>query len=144
MDESKKKPIMIGVIVVCLVAAGAIALKSRRRNEGIPKHFAKEMTWVLCRNPNCKAEYEITKMDYYKYIEKHADPRSMMAPALPCQECNEESVYQAAKCEKEECGVVFEVGWKRGDYEDRCPKCGHSAIERRRREAAARRKAGGK
>jgi hypothetical protein len=141
MDESKKKPIMIGVIVICLVAAGAIALKSRKKNEGIPERFKKEMTWVKCRNPNCKAEYEITKMDYYKYIEGHADPRSMMAPALPCEKCGEEGVYLAAKCG--ECGLVFEVGWKRGDYEDRCPKCGHSNIETQRKEAAARRKAGG-
>jgi predicted RNA-binding Zn-ribbon protein involved in translation (DUF1610 family) len=143
MDESKKKPIMIGVIVVCLVAAGLIAYQSGGGKVGKPTRFKKEPTWVICRNPNCKAQYEISKWDYFDYIEKNADPRSMMAPALPCEECGEESVYRAAKCEKEECGLVFEVGWKRGDYEDRCPKCGHSQIERERKDAAAKRRAGG-
>ncbi|HUW19252.1 MAG TPA: hypothetical protein VMW16_08125 [Sedimentisphaerales bacterium] len=144
MDESKKKPIMIAVIVVCLGAAAVIAYKSTRRNEGIPAHFAKEMTWVKCRNPKCEAEYEITKKEYYEYLEKNTTPTMMSAPALICTKCGEPSVYRAVKCEKEDCGIVFEANWKRGDYEDRCPKCGHSQIERERKEAAAARRQGKK
>jgi hypothetical protein len=95
MDESKKKPIMIGVIVVCLTAAGIIAYTtSSGRSGGIPPDFATKMTWVKCRNPNCEHEYEITLKEYYEYLEKHSDPSMMMAPALVCTKCGEESVYQ--------------------------------------------------
>ena len=141
MDESKKKPIMIAVIVVCLGAAAVIAYKSTRRNEGIPAHFAKEMTWVKCRNPKCEAEYEITKKEYYEYLEKNTTATMMTVPALICTRCGELSVYRAIKCEK--CGLVFEASWKRGDFEDRCPKCGYSKIEDERKRAAnMRRKLG--
>jgi predicted Zn-ribbon and HTH transcriptional regulator len=87
-------------------------------------------TWVKCRNPACEAEYQIDTRKYYEYIEKHADPSTLAIPPLVCEKCGEESVYQAVKCEK--CALVFERGWKRGDYEDRCPDCDFSKIEEMR------------
>ncbi|HUW19459.1 MAG TPA: hypothetical protein VMW16_09165 [Sedimentisphaerales bacterium] len=111
------------------------------QNTGIPEHFAHEMTWVKCRNPKCRAEYEITKKEYYEYLEKNTTATMMTVPALICTRCGELSVYRAIKCEK--CGLVFEASWKRGDFEDRCPKCGYSKIEDERKRAAnMRRKLG--
>jgi len=106
---------------------------------GIPEHFASQSVWLKCRNPACQAEYQFNKRQYYQLMEKHRveHPASLQVPALVCQKCGEQSAYQAAKCPM--CGLVFEKGWKRADFEDRCPKCGHSAIEAARKEAARRR-----
>jgi hypothetical protein len=96
-------------------------------------------TWVMCSDPNCGAEYEITKREYFLYIETHSDSTMMEAPLLPCKKCGQETVYRAVKCEK--CGLVFKMGSKPFDFEDRCPACGHSKIEQDRRRAHRARKA---
>jgi hypothetical protein len=145
MEESKKKPIMIAVIVVCFVAAGAIYLKSRPSTEagGIPDYLAKESVWLRCRAPACEHEYEIVKKDYFEKMEElRAKSRGDFAPAMTCPKCSEPSVYEARKCEK--CGLVFEAGTVPADYEDRCPdpKCGYSKIEEAR-EAARKARTGG-
>lgn len=136
-----KKPIMIGVIVVCTCLAGVISYYTWARGEGPPAYLAKKMTWVLCRKPGCEASYEINLRDYHKYIKKHHDWRMPEAPALICKKCGEASVYRAIKCGK--CGLVFEWGSVPSDYNDRCPdpKCGHSKLEAQQK---ARRGAAGK
>jgi hypothetical protein len=89
------------------------------------------MTWVVCRNQQCLAEYQITKMKYFKWVEKHDDPRIPEAPALICEKCNARSVHVATKCEK--CQLIFEPGSVLEDIEDRCPQCGYSKKEELRR-----------
>ena len=123
---------MICVIVVCLAAAGTITYKTRSKG-GIPKKFAKEMMWVKCNE--CEAEYQINKLEYFTFLEKNTKPWTMEKPPLVCEKCGEKSVYRAVKCEK--CESIFEPGWKSGDFEDRCPKCGYSKIEVDRKAAAA-------
>jgi len=135
MEESAKKRILLGIIVVCFVTAGAITLLTRPRKGGIPESFATVMTWVKCRNPACEAEYQITKKQYFEYVEKHDDPSMGEAPPLICKKCGEHSVHRAVKCEN--CGLVFEMGTIRGDYQDRCPKCRHSKLETNRQKATA-------
>jgi predicted RNA-binding Zn-ribbon protein involved in translation (DUF1610 family) len=113
---------------------------SSERHAGIPEHFARQSVWLKCRNPACQADYQFNKRQYYQFLEKYRieHPGSLGVPALLCRKCGEQSAYQAAKCTK--CGLVFEKGWKQADFEDRCPKCGHSKIEADRAEAARRRK----
>jgi len=127
MPENIKKPILIAVVLVCLASAGAVALITRSRRSGIPKSFAKEMTWVKCRNPECGAEYQITKKEYFVYVEKNQDWQAAGAPALICNECGEPSIYRAVKCES--CGLVFEMGSVPYDFQDRCPECKFSKLE---------------
>jgi hypothetical protein len=101
--------------------------------------FADKSTWVICRNPQCKTAYEMNLKEYHEFIVEHADPRSMLPPAMTCSKCGEPSVYRAVKCEK--CGEVFEMGTVPADFADRCPKCAYSKIEQdRKRAAEARRK----
>ena len=127
MTEPVKKKVIVGAIVGCLVLAAGITYVTNSPAGGIPKSFAKEVTWVKCRNPECEAEYQVTKKEYFQYQEEHYDPRVPGAPPMVCQQCGEESVYRAVKCEK--CGLVFEMGTIRGDYNDRCPKCRYSKLE---------------
>jgi hypothetical protein len=131
MPENMKKPILIGIVLLCLASAGAITLLTRSERSGIPKSFATEMTWVKCRNPQCAAEYQITKKQYFLYVEKNQDWAAAGAPALICQECAEPAVYRAVKCGN--CGLVFEMGTVPLDFQDRCPKCGFSKIEHDRK-----------
>lgn len=141
MEESKKKPIMIGVIVVCAVAAVGITVLSRSGGrQGIESIPADEMVWLKCRNDKCEAEREVTLREYYRMVEEKQkeNPGVLITPPLVCHACGEDSTHKAAKCA--ECGLVFETGWKRGDFEDRCPKCDYSQIEVDRKAAHEARK----
>jgi len=140
MDEARKKPLMIGVIVVCLVVAVAITIKTWPRGAGdIPKIWKKPeyKVWVKCRNPACKAEYQMNKYAYHKAIKDYfiEHPQASVIPGLKCKKCGKDSLYLAYKCPK--CGTVFEGGLKRGDFSDRCPKCGYSKTEADRKKKAS-------
>ncbi len=140
MEESKKKPIMIGVIIACLALTAVIIIGRRSGGgSGVDGIAAGEMTWVKCNNPSCKAEYQMGLKAYFKYMEEHANPMAPTAPPLICKECSEPSAYRAEKCENPDCGIVFIQGSSGpGDFADRCPKCKQSATEesRKRRKAA--------
>ena len=135
MEESKKKPIMIAIIVVCLILAAAIALKTGTGDSsGVEGLKRGEMIWAKCSNPDCGAEYQIDKKDYFEYVQEHQDPMAQYAPPLVCKECGEESLYRAVKCPK--CEIVFFRGAVTNDFADRCPECGYSQTEEGRKKAA--------
>ncbi len=137
MEDSKKKPIMIAVIVACLVLAGIITYATRSKEEGgIAAIKRGKMTWLKCRNPDCGHEYQMDLKDYFIYMKEHQDPMSLTAPEIVCPECGEESVYRAEKCEK--CGLIFEMGTIPNDFADKCPECKYSKIEESRKKARAR------
>ena len=139
MEDSKKKPIMIGVVVVCLVLAGIITYATRSGSGGGLDTIKRgqEMFWLKCRNPDCENEWQMDMKDYFMYMKEHQDPMSMAPPAHVCPKCGEESGYRAAKCEK--CGLIFERNSVPNDFADRCPECGHSATEEARKKAREQR-----
>jgi len=138
MENDKKKPIMIGIIVVCLVAAGIIFWLQRPGSSGGIEDIKRgELIWVKCSNPDCGAEYQVDKRDYYEFLQENANPMVMTTPPMECKECGEESVYRAEKCEN--CGAIFFRGSVPNDFADRCPECGHSKTERLRKEAREKR-----
>ncbi len=128
MEDSKRKPVMIGIIVACLVLAVVVHLWLKEASSGADALESGRMIWVKCRNPECEAEYQMNQKKYFKYIqESRADP--MQEVLLPCKECGEESITWALKCPK--CGLVFERYSVPNDRPDRCPKCGFSPTEDR-------------
>jgi len=127
MEENVKKRIFVGVIAGCLVVAGLVTWLTRPPKRGIPGRFAKELIWVKCRDPNCQAEYQVTKKNYYEYIEKNTQLWALEAPGLVCKKCGRKTVYEAVKCEK--CGLVFKVYSVPRDFRDRCPQCGYSKMQ---------------
>jgi len=133
MGDSKKKPIMIAVIVACLGVAAAITyITSSGGGGGIETIDSSEMMWVKCSNPDCGGEYQIDEKGYLEYIREHQE--GMSTPPLVCKECGEESVYNAVKCPK--CGVIFFHGSIReAKFKDTCPECGYSEIEDLRKKA---------
>lgn len=130
MDNSKKKPVMIGAIVACLVVAVVVTYMNSGTSSDIGSMKRGQLTWVKCNNPDCKAEYQMDKKDYFEYLQENAT--GMSTPALVCKECGEESVYQAVKCEK--CGLIFTSGSVPNDFSDRCPECKYSKIEDSRKQ----------
>ncbi|MHC4482662.1 MAG: hypothetical protein ACYSW4_03855 [Planctomycetota bacterium] len=142
MEESKKKPVMIGVIIVCFAVAGAITYMTRSREPyENPEDLENIMMWVKCRNPQCEGEYEISMKEHADFWKQYKldNPGIQRAPTMICKSCGEESVYRATKCAK--CGLVFEIVRRRGDYADRCPKCKYSQTEVEREKTAEARRA---
>ena len=125
MEDSKKKPIMVVVVLVCLGLAGAVTYMSRTESGGAESLERGEMMWVKCNNPDCGAEYQIDTKDYLMYIQEHM--KGMSTPPLVCKECGKKSVYKAVKCGK--CGLIFFSGTVSEDIADRCPECGFSKTE---------------
>ena len=125
MEQSKKKPVMVGVIVACLVLAGVVTYITKSGGSGTAIGEAGEMMWVKCRNPQCAAEYQMALEDYYDYQQANATDLSL-APLI-CEKCSEKSSFRAVKCP--ECDVVFFYGSTTGDYDDRCPDCDYSQVE---------------
>lgn len=128
MDDSTKKKVMIIVIVICVVATISIAVLTNNRG-GSSSRVLTNPVQMLCINPECGDEYEISTEDFTKIMEEQGlfsminpvDP----TPVFTCPKCNEKSVYVAEKCKK--CGEVFLQDYSAEDKcPDRCPECGYS------------------
>jgi len=128
-----KNLIYTGVIAVCIVVALVVFLKTRGGGAGsIESLDDTQMTWVKCLK--CGASYEMSLKQYYNEVKaKSAANPSPIPVTLPltCQKCNQDAVVKAFKCEK--CGEVSKLNSVPADFEDRCPKCKHSAIEASRK-----------
>lgn len=120
------------VIGVCVVGAGVVFMGRRGGGSGIEKIPESQMIWVKCNK--CNQGYEMGEKQYYKESQEkaQANPTPMMiAPLLTCQKCGKDGIMRAYKCEK--CGEIFRAGSVPADFEDRCPKCKHSATEAKRK-----------
>ncbi len=127
MDADTKKVALIVVVVVCIVAAGAITyFTGSGQTAGTT---GGTMMWVKCNNPNCGHEYQIDKIVYREFVDTEGGRMAAMygAPPMKCEKCGENSVFAAIKCEK--CGKVFFPGTVEGESEDKCPECGFSKNE---------------
>lgn len=56
---------------------------------------------------------------------------------LPCPKCAENSMYRHIKCAK--CGEIFLEDFEQSPF-DKCPKCGYSASEERRKQRTEEKK----
>ena len=87
---------MIGVIVGSLALAGAITfMAGGSGSEGLKGIPEDKTQWVTCRNDKCGENYEMKMRDYYGQMEelsKKGTSMMLVAPALTCQKCNEESI----------------------------------------------------
>jgi hypothetical protein len=144
MEGSKKTPIMIAIIIVCLVLASVIIYRScTSEPPGSVSSVPRDMiTWMVCRNQACGHEYTMNMREYLQYQAENIKTAFRIAVPMTCEKCGEESAVQAVKCGK--CGDVFEEGEgsEGGDFSDRCPKCGHSKREEDGKRAAEARKKG--
>ena len=131
MEDSKKKPVMIGVIVVCLIAAAVIFIKTSSQDSASTAKG--QMIWIKCADEACGAEYQMDSEKFGLAIMKGGMPSTI--PVLVCEKCGKETAYRAEKCPK--CGTVFFKGaMGEQKFPDTCPKCGFSAVEEEQNAAA--------
>jgi hypothetical protein len=134
MEESRKKPIMIAVIVVCLGVAAFITFRGRGGGDALDGIPDDAMVWVKCNNPSCNAEYEMNEKEYIKQMREQLIDPDAPSPPLTCEKCGKPSLYGAMKCGNPACGIVFFKGAVPNDFEDRCPKCRISKMEEERKQ----------
>jgi ribosomal protein L40E len=148
---NKKKLLMVLIIIICFALATAITYKKdadykkeMARPSGIETIDPNDLIWVKCTNTECNAEYQTGKRAYFEYLQEHPpspeqfaalmrDPNKNPTPGLICNECEQETVYRAEKCEK--CDLVFVRGAVRHDFADRCTTCKYSKTEDLRKKA---------
>ena len=130
MDQGKKSLLLV-LLVIVLGGAAVWLFMGRLRggSQGVQSIDPSERIWLMCTNPNCKAEYEVTKKAYFEFVEENR--MGIQVPGMECKECGKPSAFRAVKCEK--CGHVFLYGARGLDFADRCPKCRHSKMEEDRR-----------
>lgn len=136
MDDGKKKAVMIGVAVVCVVLAIMLTMKNRGKKSTGAEMFEGVPMWMKCVSQDCQAEFQIDKGGYYKGIKQYMTPGGSVG-AMPCKECGELAAFQAVKCLK--CDLVFVRGAAGVPFKDTCPDCGYSDMEEKRKTAAPRR-----
>jgi predicted RNA-binding Zn-ribbon protein involved in translation (DUF1610 family) len=132
MVEDKKKVVMVVIVVVCLGLAAVIAVINFGGGGGGGAAAAGPVL-TLCVNPDCGHTFEMTSEERRQQMlakGRAAMRRGGGPPAFTCPQCGEESAYQANKCSK--CNTVFIADYTSGDFSDKCPECGYSAIEERR------------
>jgi len=127
MDDDTKKKVLIGVVIGCIILAVVVFLITRSDGGGDIKEV-KGLIWMKCRNPECEAEYQIDRQEYYEFVQTHLKPMALDQPPMTCEKCGEPSAYAATKCPK--CGTVFETGSVPNAFPDKCPKCGYSETEK--------------
>ena len=131
MEDNVKKPVMIGIAVLCLVLAVGIAVMRSSGDGGVGEFSNEEIMLLKCTNSACGAEIEMGKKDYYIYADQNMDRNQNVKP-MTCKECGQDAMQPAAKCEK--CGLVFIKGSAGADkLADTCPECGYSAEKERRK-----------
>ena len=126
MDESTGKTMKIGIIVVCLVVAIVITVKTRSGGSSGRGDFGDSAFWVKC--DECGVEKE---MEQQKYLEDIKEVRtSQEIPPLACDKCGKNAIYRAIKCKK--CETVF--FYSEFYTKNNCPKCGYNEITARKEE----------
>jgi phage FluMu protein Com len=128
-----KNTIYAIVIAVCVLVAVVVFVSRRGRSgAGIDSIAESQMIWVKCAK--CSQGYEMGERQYYKELEEMAKANPSPIPVahpLKCEKCSQNAVRKAFKCEK--CGEVFFANSVPADFEDRCPKCKHSATDAKRK-----------
>ena len=123
MDTDKKK---IGLLIGLLVAAGVVYYVTSGEATDT-QNLKKTSQWLLCVNPKCNAAFEKTLED----VREESETMGAMGGGYLCPECGKKSAQLAEKCPY--CGNVFIPRPRPGDFRDRCPKCGKSSMEERRK-----------
>ncbi len=121
MDSEKSKPILIGVAVVCLAAAGFVAYLNFGGGSGGSGSDAPIS--LLCTA--CGNGWDMPFEDYQKMMTQDGVNPMMMGPmqqpTFNCPKCNKKAAMMAIKCVG--CSAYFIADYMRNP-EMKCPKCG--------------------
>ena len=132
MEEDKKKKVMLGLIILCLILA--IGITAVTNMSGSSSRSNKPIQ-MLCMNEECGMDFEMTTEEYREQMMQGGmmGPGPMAQAPIECPECSMQSAFRAMKCK--ECETIFMQDYSSGDFPDRCPECEYSDIEARRDKA---------
>jgi predicted Zn-ribbon and HTH transcriptional regulator len=130
-EKQLKIALLISTGITVILAAGFV-VESLTGSENVEIQEAVQSSgiWMLCDNPDCEAAYEITVEEFREMVRAKGvmlGPNVMSQLAFTCKVCGQETAYRGMKCQK--CGALFIMEEVPGDFSDRCPECGYSAIE---------------
>ncbi len=131
MEEDKKKKVMLGLIILCLVLAVGITVMTNMGGSGSGSR-SNEPVQMLCMNEECGMDFELSAEEYRTQMMQGGmmGPGPMAQTPMECSECGMQSGFRAVKCK--ECETIFLQDYTSGDFPDRCPECEYSDIEARR------------
>ena len=123
MDEETKKKVSIALIITCLVLAAGIFVFTRPQNKN------KGPVQILCTS--CGNQFKLEREEFKKQLLATGLVSPMRTEPIPleCPQCGENTAFYATTCAK--CGEIFVGDSVSGDFRDRCPECGYSAIEKK-------------
>ena len=136
MEDDKKKQVMIGIIIACIVLAVGITLYNSAGGGGGGKAVNRK-NFILCSE--CGESFELSVEELREKMREAASEGEMgpmgpmESPVLTCPGCGKDAAQMATKCKS--CETVFIQDFQaaaEGDYPDRCPKCNYSEMEERR------------
>ncbi len=138
MEDDKKKQVMIGIVIACIVlAVGNILCTNTGGGSG---KAANRKIFILCSE--CGESSELSREELREKMQQAAGeggmgPMGPMGPmesplVLTCPGCGKDAAQIATKCKS--CETVFVMDHQppaEGDYPDRCPECDYSEMEER-------------
>lgn len=129
----RRNAIYIIVLAACVLISVFIAYKYIFSSVDSENNIAEsEQLWVICNNPNCKAQYKMDKRSFYEEFNAIYDSVIGMNPGIKCKECGQSSCFEAIECPN--CGNIFLKGASgANEMPDRCPECSVSATEQLRK-----------
>ena len=108
MEDNKRKQIMIGIIIVCIVSAVAITIYTNTGGGVGSGTGGKRL--ILCTE--CNESFELSRTEVMDKLTNRnpAAPPGVMSltgdfAIITCPACNEDAAQFALKCKK--CGAVF-------------------------------------
>ena len=134
MEDDKKKQVMIGIVIACIILAVGITVYTNTGGGGGGK-AAKGKILILCSE--CNESSELSREELREKMQRAAGEGGPMgmgpmgpmgaAPVLSCPGCGKDAAQIATKCKS--CDAVFNQASAEGDYPDRCPECDYSEME---------------
>lgn len=129
MDDDRKKPVMVVLVVAFLALAGGVTYWTQFRGGG--QTVEAEPVFLKCQS--CGYVRETNTRDLQEEVDQGKIRYDDEGVAFfPCPQCGKADMARAMKCEK--CGEVFIPNYSNPRVNpDRCPKCKYSAAEEKER-----------
>lgn len=121
--------IKLGIAALCFVLAGLVWALTRGSSGSLQDVPEGDLTWTLCLSCGYTEQMPVRNFFTEQQQEMLQTHNMMTPPMITCPRCGKKQMVRALKCER--CGTIFAVDSVPGDYYDRCPKCGYSALESR-------------
>ncbi len=128
MDDDKRKPVMIGIIITCIVLAVGVTICTSTGG-GTDSSDTAGSFLLLCTE--CNESFKMSRNELRTEMLQATGGAPVgvveQTPAIACKSCGKNAAQLAIKCKSKSCEAVF----IRDPQADFCPECGYSDEENR-------------